>query len=182
MRVLFYEPNSSGHHFAYLARMIPGFLDLPIEIGLATTRAAIETEEFRLLLRPMADRIELVPRCRPLLRRRSLANSWRRCRDLACVSQQWNADHVVVMYADGIWQLLALARQCGIRLLPSKTTFEGYLFRGGFVYPDSHGSSSRWRKHLFAQLGSQRGLLSYSCPGRVAPRVLPHPACWIDQD
>jgi len=46
MRLLFFEPNQSGHHYAYLARMLPGFLDLPVEVVLATTAVGAVSDEF----------------------------------------------------------------------------------------------------------------------------------------
>ena len=63
MRVLFYQPDYTGHHLAYLARMLPGFVDLPIEIVLATTAEAIASQEFSQSLAAFGDRLKLVPCC-----------------------------------------------------------------------------------------------------------------------
>lgn len=41
MRVLFYAPDHAGHHFAYLGGTPPGFVDLPMEILVATTPGAV---------------------------------------------------------------------------------------------------------------------------------------------
>ncbi len=149
MRVLFYEPNPSGHHFAYFARMLPGFIDLPIEIGFATTTAALESPEFEATLAPFADRMELLAVCRPLIKGNPLQNGWRRCRDLAAASRSWKPDHICILYADGIWELAALARTCGYRLLGDGPVMEAWMYRGGFAYPGADGVNDRARRKLF---------------------------------
>ncbi|WP_425396237.1 glycosyltransferase [Aeoliella sp.] len=155
MRVLFYEPNHTGHHFAYLARMLPGFIELPVEVALATTPEAVASHEFEMTLKQYEDRIEVLPSCRPLIKRAPLRNSWRRCADLASVVKQWKPDHVCVVYADGIWQVLSATKALGFNLLPQGPTYEAWMYRGGFTYPDATSRRQQRNKRLFQRFLKQ---------------------------
>ena len=156
MRVLFYEPTHTGHHFAYLARMLPAFVDLPIEAALATTAEAANSEQFRSLLSPFADRLDVLPWCRPLGKVHPWRNAWRRCRDLASATKRWQPDHVCVLYGDGMWQLAALARLVGVDLLGNAPVYEAWMYRGGFAYADAQRWSHRFYRWLFRRLLMQR--------------------------
>src|SRR5262245_60036580 len=103
MQMLFYEPDHTGHHFAYLARMLPGFTDLPIEIVLATTPQSRDSAEFAKLLAPFGDRIE-VRTCLTPSPRKPVAAARHRLRGLVTAIGEVRPDHVAVCYADGLWE------------------------------------------------------------------------------
>jgi len=152
MRVLFYEPNHSGHHFAYFERMLPGFLQLPIKVGLATTSDALSSEEFRNTLAPLSDRIELIDCCRPLIKGNALRNARRRTQDLRTAVDDWQADHVCVLYADGIWETAVLGGLLGKPFLNDHVVAEAWMYRGGFAYSDANRLVDRVRRRLFRKL------------------------------
>ncbi len=156
MKVLFYEPDHRGHHFPYFARMLPGFLELPIQAALATTPSAIESDEYKKTLLPFESDLEILPHCQELINRKPLANAWRRCRDLSRIVKQWNPDHVCILYADGMWSLAASAKQFGITLLGNAPAYEAWMFRGGFTYPDATKKSQAVRRSLYRKLVKQR--------------------------
>ena len=103
MRVLFYQPNYTGHHLAYLARMLPGFTELPIEILFASTPEAIASQEFAQSLAPFGDRLQLVPCC-TTPPRDAVRNFPHRLKDLQKAIRTTRPDHVAACYADGIWE------------------------------------------------------------------------------
>lgn len=63
MRLMFYAPQHTGHHFAYLARMLPAFMGLPVEIVVATTPVAIISKEYERTLAPFSQSIRFVTCC-----------------------------------------------------------------------------------------------------------------------
>jgi len=152
MRVLFFEPNHSGHHLAYFSRMLPGFLELPIDIALATTESAIESSEFEICLGNYLERLEIVKIETQMPRRSPLRNARWRIRELARATESWRADHVCVLYADGFWELAALETLLPGRALPERSTLEAWIYRGGFAYPDSNRFVDKFRKWLFRRL------------------------------
>jgi glycosyltransferase involved in cell wall biosynthesis len=135
--------------------MLPGFLECPIEIGFATTEEALISKEYERTLKPFEDRLELLPICRPLIQRAPLRNSWRRLADLSMVVKQWKPDHVGVLYADGLWQLIAAARLAGVKLLEPGPQYEGWMYRGKFAYPDANSIGERMTRWLFGRLLQQ---------------------------
>lgn len=151
MRVLFYQPNYQGHHFAYLARMLPGFIKLPIEIVVATVPQAIESEEFRKTLSPLSDSIKFATCC-TTAPRRPLSNAWHRLRGLIHAINVTQPDHVIVSYADGIWDLACAQTICGRRPWPRDLVVEGCIYRGRFGDMVDTRKKSELRRWLFKRL------------------------------
>jgi glycosyltransferase involved in cell wall biosynthesis len=148
MRVLFYEPEYTGHHLAYLARMLPGFTDLPIEIVLATTPEALGSQEFAKSLAPFGDRLKIVTPC-TRAPRKPIANARHRLRELATAIRDLQPDHVMVCYADGLWDQAYAATVIGRRPWPRELAVEGWLYRGRFADPADHRWKSRLRRPMF---------------------------------
>jgi glycosyltransferase involved in cell wall biosynthesis len=151
MRVLFYQPAHEGHHFGYLARMMPGFVELPIEIVVATTRAALASVEFEKTLAPFGSRLEMLDCCTPAPRK-PLANVRHRLRELKEAIRIAKPDHVAVCYADGIWDLACLSAAVGRRPWPRQLVVEGWLYRGRFADDDDARAKSRLRRLIFVRL------------------------------
>ena len=158
MRVLFYQPAHMGHHFAYLGRMLPGFVDLPIEIIVATTPQAIASNEFAQSLAPFGDRLTLLDCCVPAPRPPH-ANSRHRLRELKQVIERVKPDHLALCYADGLWDYAYLSTLLGKRPWPRSLTVEGWLFRGRFADSDDRRWKSKLRRAMFADL-LRRGLFT----------------------
>lgn len=150
--VLFYEPTHTGHHLPYLARMLPGFLRLPLKAVLATTPEAVSSEEYRLSLAPFGDRLELCEECVPRGRSSDLAYAWRRFWEARRLAHKLQPEHLCVMYGHGIWQIWAMLRLLGVRLAPSQTVVELWEYRGGFSYPDANGLGDRVKRWLLRSL------------------------------
>lgn len=156
MRVLLYEPNYTGHHYAYLAHMLPGLLDLPVEPVLATTEIGIRSKEFSLTLAPFREHLHIETCCTPLPKR-VWRNVFHRLRELVRAVRITRPDHVYILYADGIWELLAL--QSLLKRWPLRSgnaegnlVVEAWLYRGGFTYPDATYAAAKIRRWLFHYL------------------------------
>jgi glycosyltransferase involved in cell wall biosynthesis len=59
MRVVVYEPTPTGHHFAYLALMLPALAELASEVILLTSETARASAQFSLHLEQMAGTIQV---------------------------------------------------------------------------------------------------------------------------
>jgi glycosyltransferase involved in cell wall biosynthesis len=151
MRVVFYEPQHTGHHFAYLARMLPGFIDLPIDIVVATTDEALESVEYAKSLAPFGDAIELVPCCTPGPRA-AVPDARHRLRELKETIRITKPDHLAVCFADGIWDQACVATLLGRRPWPPELVVEGWLYRGHFADPGDRRLRSIARRRLFRHL------------------------------
>lgn len=151
MRVLFYQPAHQGHHFAYLARMLPGFVELPIEMIVATTPQALESEEFAKSLAHFGDRIAYLDCCTPAPKP-PIANSRHRLRELAVAIDRSQPDHLALNYADGLWDVAYVSTLLGRRPWPRDLCVEGWLYRGRFADPSDRRWKSRLRRQMFAGL------------------------------
>jgi len=151
LRVLVYEPNHTGHHYPYLARMLPALTDLPVQIVLATTREGRDSQEFASTLAPFQDRIQIDVSCTPSPRG-ALPSARHRLRELIGAVRRVRPDHVYVMYADGLWQPLQAMWLLGCRPLPGGVRIEGWLYRGGFTYADASGPANSLRRLLFSRM------------------------------
>lgn len=134
MHVLVYEPDHSGHHFAYLSLLLPAVADVAGRVTLATRRAAAESGPFRLLIAPMSERIAVDASLTEPLgfdHRSALA----RADELVATVQRLRPDHLLVPYADGLGQALALRR---LRLQPAWSrdlVSEALFMRASVAYP-----------------------------------------------
>lgn len=156
MRVLFYEPNHTGHHYAYFARMLPGFLELKekhphLEFALATTPKGLESEEFQRCLRRFREDLELLPICAPVPKR-AIQKALQRCRELDLAKRTWKPDHVCVLYGDGLWQVAAATKMGGARIMGPHVPTEAWMYRGGFAYPEADGLGNTIKRRLFRRL------------------------------
>jgi glycosyltransferase involved in cell wall biosynthesis len=152
MRVLFFEPFHTGHHFAYFARMLPGFLDLPVELILATTPEATRSEEFARSLGPFADRLNVQACCTPPPRGKPIRNGWHRLNDLDRSITTLRPDHVAVLYSDGLWQVAAARDWIGRRPWSRDVLVEGWHFRGAFGERSRRSPKDFVERRLFRRL------------------------------
>jgi glycosyltransferase involved in cell wall biosynthesis len=137
VRVLVFEPDHSGHHFAYLNWMLPAISALGAHTVLVTSTEAPSTEPYRMLIRPLEAPIDVDasaasdPGSSPW----QLARS--RSAELMAAVARHRADHVMMPYGDGLAQALAVRRLTARRTFPRGVTSECLLFRGAFAYPAS---------------------------------------------
>ncbi len=151
MRLMFYAPQHTGHHFAYLARMLPGFIELPVEIIVATTPQALESNEYARTLAPLAGSIRIETCCTPPPRR-PLRNARHRYAELIQAIRTLKPDHVAVSYADGIWDHAFLSTVTGRRPWPRELPVEGWIYRGRFGELQDRRWKSFLRRRMFREL------------------------------
>ncbi len=147
-RLLLYEPIHTGHHLPYLARMLPALLDPRVKITLATTPAAIASDEFKQTLSPFADRINIEAIC-TTPPRNPRKNAAHRLRELLFCARTLKPDHIMVLYADGLWQPLTLRSLLSNKPIDPSIAIELFLYRGGFTYSDASRPIDRLSRFLF---------------------------------
>ncbi len=139
MNVLIYEPDPGGHRFTAV-RMLPDALATidsgqPLNLSLATTHAALDTEEYQLQLAPVAERFRFVPVPEFTRGAGSMKIASEKVRFLAALVNQTPFDHCYIPYADGMLQMLGMLRLNPFFKWPRKLVTEALLMRGGFAYP-----------------------------------------------
>jgi glycosyltransferase involved in cell wall biosynthesis len=151
MRVLFYEPFHTGHHLAYLARMLPGFFGLPAEFILATTPEAVKSSEFERTIRPFAGQLRIETIC-TTAPRKPVQNARHRLAELKQAIDRLQPDHVAVMYADHIWQVAAMQSLVGRTPWPRDLWVEGWIYYGRFAEAFRRGARDVVYRRLFRRL------------------------------
>ena len=162
MRLLFFEPNFTGHHLPYLARMLPGFLNLNIRVALSTTQQALDSVEFSKTLKWAEDELECLPLCKPLSQK-LIANARQRYSQLTHSVKSWEPDHIAVLYGDGLWQFWAMSPGWFRFQIGKRPTIETWLFRGGFSYPDANSFPNKFKRFLFRRLVNSGVLAKIHC-------------------
>jgi glycosyltransferase involved in cell wall biosynthesis len=152
MHVLIYEPQHTGHHLPYLARLLPALLDLPIRVTLATTRETVASDEFHAELEAFLPRLRVIDRCEKPEKGRPARYAFRTLRELSTIVREEQPDHLLVMYGDALWIMYAAMHAttlglCGRRLRQQSS--EAILYRGGFTYPDAGGRGNPLKRLLF---------------------------------
>jgi glycosyltransferase involved in cell wall biosynthesis len=138
MRILIFEPDHGGHRLTFVRNMLRGFLELKqIEIIVATNRKAVESPEFNAQLAPLAQQIKIDTETEPSTGN-PLSLARHKLRAFQETIGRLSPDHIFVPYADGLTQMLGLARCMGISAIPPGVESEGLLLRGGFAYTQSN--------------------------------------------
>jgi glycosyltransferase involved in cell wall biosynthesis len=146
--ILFYEPNPLGHHFAYLARMLPGFLEQPVRSMLVTSDWALDTEEYGKTLGPLASRLE-IQTLRTARRRSRLGSTLRALLDIRVALRRFRPNHACIMWGDGVLIAANFLRRLGIRIFPRGMSVQVWLYAGRFVYPNRYATlSNRLKRRL----------------------------------
>jgi glycosyltransferase involved in cell wall biosynthesis len=133
LRVLVFEPDFAGHHFAYLRLILPAFAEIAGTVVLSTHTAALDSTQYQVLLQPLSCPMQVD--ALPPASGGFLLNHMRHLQSLAQSVRRVRPDHVVVPYADGISQLLGATRPWPI--IPREVHLEGLMFRGAFAYPST---------------------------------------------
>jgi glycosyltransferase involved in cell wall biosynthesis len=149
MKVLFYASNHRGHYFSYLAKAMPAFLECGVQVSLAASPEAFVSPEFDRCLQPFGDQIQQVKIER--LPSSPLRNAFQRARQLRRIVREQQPDHLWVLYADGLWQIVTLLGKLGYRVFPAGLTTEAWMYRGKFTYPGNRSPGALLRRGLFRQ-------------------------------
>jgi len=156
MRILFYLPNHTGHHFAYLSRQLPGFLELPVEVVVAITTRGLESNEYTKLLKRFEQDVTFAACC-TAAPRGSLKNAKHRLRELVKAIETFDPDHVIVEYVDGMWEVAYANAVVGRRPWPRQRVVEAWLYRDRGVFGDRRDQRlrARLKRRMFVGLLKQ---------------------------
>ncbi len=151
MHVLIYEPVPDGHHMADLSRLLPGILELPVDVTLATVPETLEFEAYHSMVVPVLGRTK-VETCCVRSSGSALHRNWQQYRECVAMVHRFRPDHLYVMMGDAVWWIMELFRLAGYRSWPRKLSADTYLVRGGFAYPEANRPSDRLRRFLFRRM------------------------------
>lgn len=134
MRVLVYDAIHTGHHLAYVKRLIPAIQELTSDLTVVLSSIAATSDEFRTHLAGFCENIRFDFSAAPagLGWRDALASS----NSLRNAVRRWHPDHVYLPYGDGLSQVLGVRRLLGNDFLQGAQA-EALLMRGAFAYPHS---------------------------------------------
>ncbi|HEX7978465.1 MAG TPA: hypothetical protein VF461_07680 [Gemmatimonadaceae bacterium] len=154
MRVLIVEPDLAGHHAPYLGHMIEALSELGVQTTVAVPADTYDRVEFKVHLQSVRGLADF--QCVVETGERGHAGAaYSKDAAIRSAIRQFEPDHLLVPYIDGITQIATLRRATGVPTIPRGLFSEGLLFRGGFAYS---GLSTRGR----LQHRVSRGLLSLS--------------------
>lgn len=134
MRVAVYEPDPTGHHFAYVALMVPALADLASEVILITSEAAHRSTQFALHLGKVSERFQVDTGIDQLPKSPSLRGVVSQYRTLCRAVDRIQPDHLYVPYGDSLAPVAGFGPLFG-RLSSRRSEAEVLLLRGGYQYP-----------------------------------------------
>jgi glycosyltransferase involved in cell wall biosynthesis len=150
MRVVIYEPDPTGHHFAYVSHVAEPLAELASEVILLTSPNAAASREFEQHLRPRAKRFSIDTGVPERPHKRTAGSLWKQFAALRQAVDRLRPDHLYVAYGDYLVQVSALDRMLR-RSWPESTECEVLLLRGGFQYPAGN-LTNRLLKHISPRL------------------------------
>lgn len=131
MRVLIYEPNSSGHRFTYVRLLVQALSRMGVVPILATDENAPATEQFHHQIEPVLSQLKL----EATLKLRPEAGGVSDPLLLLETMGRLKPDHVYIPYADVLAQHLGMRKLKGKPLWDPNVEVEALLMRGTFAYP-----------------------------------------------
>lgn len=164
MRTVVYEPQYTGHHFAYLAHLLPALAELTSDVILVTSEIGATSKQFELHLKPHAANFETAP---------LVGGTWHRGRRAApklyrgfrAIVKQLRPENLYVPYGDGIGLGCGLATLLGRKPWPASTSAEVLFLRGSYI---------RQGSGLYSWIRGQAVLrLLERCPWRVVHHLDP---------
>lgn len=147
LRVLVYEPSPYGHRLDFVRNILEGLAPLGVETTLATTRTAIESNEWKLHLADLAIPFETTPLPWEPPRYMRSTRAAKSAHLLARCARSLAADHVLVPSGDGIAQLAGVLSTCGLLRSLRGIPCEVLLLRGGYGY--AQGGGKQWRQRMW---------------------------------
>ena len=131
MRVVVYEPQFTGHHYAHLARLLPALTDLTPHVVLATSQKGAQSPQFKIHLERHQERFQVATpwRFEGRFEARELY------RGLQAAVKELAPDHLYVSFGDGISPICGLNSLLGRRTWPATVEAEVLLLRGNYIYP-----------------------------------------------
>lgn len=130
MRVMLFEQWFAGHHFHYIATLIPPLLEMGVEVVVAISPRGHNSREFKSLIAPYLPRITLdssVPDALPWMPIRQRARLLQNLRDAVTRNAP---DHVLAPSADGQTTAMGPLRLLGLGSLPGGAIGEAGIHIG----------------------------------------------------
>jgi len=131
MKTLVFEPDHTGHRFAYVGALLPSLLELGCDVTLVTTEAARGTPELGEHVGPFESRISLDFRPRIELHQ-PLKTAKAKIGMFRDTLRRHRPEHVYCPSADGLTQLLGAVPW---NTIPAGIQTEVCMHRGSFAYP-----------------------------------------------
>ncbi len=130
MRVMLFEQWHAGHHFQYVAALIPPLLEMGVDVVVAICPRGRSSREFTSLIAPHLPQITIdssVPDAIPSMPLRQRAWLMKNLRDAIKRSKP---DHVLAPSADGQTTLMGPLRLLGLGALPAGAVGEAGIHYG----------------------------------------------------
>lgn len=146
MRALVFELDHSGHRLQYVRVLIDALKPYCAEVLLFTSDRMIESDEYKTHLQEVESSFRVIT-CPYIGHGSPLRRALAKFTAFRTALRNLHADHVFVPYADGLAQLLGLAKMVRALNVPAGVEIEGIMMRGGFAYPND-----RWAERLRASI------------------------------
>lgn len=134
MRVVIFEPNHKGHYYAYLSLLLPRLRQTGADVILATSKAGLESNEYRTLLKPIESSFVVDPSLGPEDSRGARA-AFDKAGRISDAAHRHRADHLIVTHSDRFSLGLLMRRLAGRPFAPAGCESQGLFFSVGLVDP-----------------------------------------------
>jgi glycosyltransferase involved in cell wall biosynthesis len=125
LKVLIDQQFHLGHHYQYLAHLLPVLGPIVDQVVVATTEEGQKSVEFKTLLAPLAGRSisfePILPAASPWM---PMNERWRVHRDLRDAVRKVRPDYVLIPSGDGQTTMMGLARLSGLGAVPGRIPCE----------------------------------------------------------
>lgn len=118
MRVLIYQQFHLGHHYQYVAFLLPELVRVVDKVIVAITPAGQASAEYQSFLAPFEDRVTFAPVVPPASPGTPLSERWRTHRDLRRLVWEVGPDYVLIPSGDAQTTMMAPWRLSGAGALP----------------------------------------------------------------
>lgn len=152
MKILIFEPDSSGHVLNFVKLLIMGLLErVDCEVVLATSSEVLETSEYSTFLTPIESLFKTVCiRQSSEALRGSSAFYGDRLEQLEEIVQSIQPDRIYVPHADGLSQVMGLELVKSLGRRRFRVPIEGLQLRASHAYPAENIAG--WIKHRLSRV------------------------------
>ncbi|GJQ29027.1 MAG: hypothetical protein HBSAPP03_09110 [Phycisphaerae bacterium] len=152
MHVALYEPNSSGHRYTHVKRLLPVLAGLGAKVTFVTSRQGRESQEYAAQVQGVEHLCDVESSMEFDEKAPVKANVKRMAEHLRRVVNDLGADHVLMPYADGTIQTAGMMRVTGRFSVPRGVEVEGLMMRGLFAYQEGGGLRAALRTKAWLAL------------------------------
>ena len=187
MRLLVHEQEYSGHHFHYLAYILPSLAGLVDEVVVAITPTAARSVEYRKLLEPISGLVDIQPVLNVEDAGLGMKSRFRHLANLKDAVRRHRPDYVLVPSGDGVTTAMGLANLVGRGGLPGGVAAEVGIHYGhglkdigvgrrskDLIYGFTQGLSS-WRTIHYMSMTNHEWIRSLGGPLAGRADLMPHP-------